>query len=56
MLKLSVIIKRVYSPNNKQNSNSKHHNELGENQMNNKLMIAEEILRKLMKKVSMILH
>jgi len=47
MLILSVIIKRVCSPNNKQNSNSKHHNELGENQMNNKLMIAEEILKKL---------
>ena len=47
MLILSVIIKRVCSPNNKQNSNSKHHNELGENQMNKKLMIAEEILRKL---------
>ena len=47
MLILSVIIKCVCSPNNKQNSNSKHHNELGENQMNNKLMIAEEILKKL---------
>ena len=46
MLILSVIIKRVcvFKQLTKLN---KHHNELGENQMNNKLMIAEEILKKL---------